>query len=145
GRRARQGPLTPEGAIVRIRRTRSPEETDLHRTMERMMERLLVGTEAGLSSRGWVPRADVHETSEGVVVTLEIAGGRRDAIEILAEGTYLRVSGVREEPAPGACVRWRQMEIAYGPFERVIGVPFEIDPDAIRATYEDGYLRIEID
>ena len=42
--------------------------------------------------------------------------------------------GVRDEPETDACLRWHQMEIAYGPFERVFSLPPETDVDAIGAT-----------
>ncbi|HEU4403448.1 MAG TPA: Hsp20/alpha crystallin family protein [Candidatus Polarisedimenticolia bacterium] len=129
---------------VRIGKRPAQEASEMHRRMERVMQRLLLGLEAPGSARGWEPRADLYETASGLVVTLELPGVERDRIEILVEGLYLAVSGVREEPQPGGCVRWHQMEIAYGSFERLVALPQECDPDRITATYENGFLRIEI-
>src|SRR5712692_2406376 len=84
-----------------------------------------------------------REIAEQILVSLEIPGVERGEIEILVQGPYLRVSGVRQEPT-SVCMRWHQMEIVYGPFERVVALPLEIDPEGIRATYTDGFLRIEI-
>jgi HSP20 family protein len=112
--------------------------------MRQTMERLLLGVEGALHQGAWVPRSDVRESSEGVSVTLEIPGVEREDIEIVIESNYLKVSGLREQPPIGGCVRWHQMEIAYGPFERVIALPFEPDPGRITATYREGFLRIEI-
>ena len=36
------------------------------------------------------------------------------------------------------------MEIRYGAFERVFGMPAKVDLDAVSATYRDGFLMIEI-
>ncbi len=130
---------------VRIRRSQSVEVGELHRRMQQMMERLLLGVESTVPEVGWVPRSDVRETPEGISVTLEIPGVEREAIEIVVESNYLRVSGVRGGPEAQGCVRWHQMEIAYGPFERVIALPFEADPERITATYRNGFLHIEVE
>ncbi len=130
--------------MVRIRRSAADEVADLHRRMEQMMERLLHGADPVPSPTGWTPRADIYETADRILVILEIPGVERDDLEIVVQGRYLRVAGSREQPASSGCVRWHQMEIAYGPFERVVALPAEADPERIEATYRDGYLRIEI-
>lgn len=130
--------------MVRIRRNAAQTATDLHRSMERMMEHLFHGPETVASTQGWAPRVDVYETLEGVLVTIEIPGVKREEIEIVLEEPYLRVQGVRHEPEAAGCMRWHQMEIAYGPFERILVLPQEIDYDAISATYGDGFLRLTL-
>ena len=41
-------------------------------------------------------------------------------------------------------MRWHQMEIAHGRFERVLALPQEVDAERITATYKDGFLYITI-
>jgi len=130
--------------MVRIRRVDEGSALDLHRQMEQMMEALARSVEAPRASAAWAPQVDIYETAEAVVLALEIPGVDRADIEILVQGSYLRVAGVRREPASAGCMRWHQMEIAYGPFERVVALPGEIDPERVRATYTDGFLRIEV-
>jgi HSP20 family protein len=113
--------------------------------MERMMEHLLFDAEVGTASgRTWIPRADIIETETSTRITLEIPGVPRDAIDIVVQGPYIRIEGVRREPSASGCLRWHQMEIVYGPFERVFALPFDIEPERIHATYEDGFLVIDI-
>lgn len=130
--------------MVRIIRRPSPQLGDLHRRMEQVMETLLHGGAIASGTGGWAPRVDIRETSDMFVVTVDLPGVQRDDIEVTVEGSYLHVTGVRGEPALEGCVRWHQMEISYGRFERVINLPFEIDPDRIRASFQDGFLNIEI-
>jgi HSP20 family protein len=130
--------------MVRIRRRPSLDLVDLHRRMEQAMETLLRGAGAAGGTGSWTPRVDIRETDETILVTIDLPGVHRDAIELTVEGSYLHVTGVRREPEPGGCVRWHQMEIAYGSFERVINLPCAIDPDLIRASFQDGFLHIEI-
>jgi len=130
--------------MVRIRRDPLHEGPDLHHRMEEMMEALLRHADAVPYTRGWAPRVDILETGDSTVVTLEIPGVERDGIEIVVQGPYIRVAGVRDQPTPPGCRRWHQMEITYGPFERILSLPHEVDPDLIVATYRDGFLSIEI-
>lgn len=130
--------------MVRIRRVEDSSALDLHRRMEQMMEALAHGLDPTRASAAWVPPVDIYETNETIVLALEVPGVERADVEILVQGPYLRVAGVRREPAGAGCMRWHQMEIAYGPFERVVVLPEEIDPEQVRATYLDGFLRIEI-
>lgn len=132
--------------MIRIRRIAATDLSALHRRMEEAMQGLVrgLGHVHVAVARGFVPRADIHETAAGVVVTLDLAGVQRDAVEIVIEGEFMRVSGVRQEPEVEACLRWHQMEIAYGAFERVFALPPDADVDAIGATLQDGFLRISV-
>ena len=130
--------------MVRIRRSPAHPMLDIHHRMEQVMERLLRDVKPVEAQASWVPRADVYETAEGFVVTLELPGVEREEIEILVEGFYLRLSGFRPEPLAQGCMRWHQMEIAHGRFERVLALPQEADPERITATYKDGFLSIHI-
>jgi HSP20 family protein len=130
--------------MVRIRRSPTHPMLDIHHRMEQVMERLLRDVKPVEPQTAWVPRADVYETADGFVVTLELPGVEREEIEILVEGLYLRLSGARPEPPTRECMRWHQMEIAHGRFERVIALPQEADSEGITATYKDGFLVIQI-
>ena len=108
------------------------------------MERLMRDVKPLESPARWSPRVDFHETPGAYVVTLEIPGVERDAIDIVVEGLYLKVSGQRAETLSTDCLRWHQIEIAHGRFERVLALPQEVDADRITATYRDGFLTITI-
>ncbi len=129
---------------MRIRRSTAQPVIDLHRRMEEVMERLLRDAKPLASPAPWTPRVDIHETAGAIVVTLEIPGVQRDAIDIVVEGLYLTVSGERAETLSTGCLRWHQMEIAHGRFERVLALPQEVDAERITATYKDGFLTITI-
>jgi HSP20 family protein len=130
--------------MIRIRRVVPQEVSDLHRRMEQVMDSLLHGLGPAYGPKGFVPRADIHETPEGLLVTVDLPGVSREAIDIVVEGQALRISGVRPEPAITACLRWHQLEIAYGPFERFIPLPASADVEKIQANYKDGVLRLTL-
>ena len=95
----------------------------------------------------WQPAVDVFETEKAIVVRAEIAGVRSADLRVTVEGQQLCIRGVRTPPDAGgghSVERLHQMEIAFGPFERLIriGVPF--DSDRVTAVAEDGFLRVTL-
>ncbi|MBI4169977.1 MAG: Hsp20/alpha crystallin family protein [Acidobacteria bacterium] len=131
--------------MVRITRGKAPGMADLHRRMEQVMQALLADARPFSSAApAWVPRVDIYETADGYVVVMEIPGVEREEIEIVVEEHYLRVSGSRPEPAHAGCVRWHQMEISHGPFERIIALTPDVDLEQISATCRDGFLEIKV-
>lgn len=130
--------------MIRIRRVPHPEISDLHRRMGQVMENLLHGFGSVAPGAGFLPRADIHETAGGIRLLLDLAGVARDDIEILIEGTLLRVSGCRREPAVSDCLRYHMMEIQYGSFERLFQLPEEADIERVTASYRDGFLQITV-
>jgi HSP20 family molecular chaperone IbpA len=127
---------------------------DLLRQMDEMQrfteETLMSFLDTPLVSRFWQPAADVHETEAGISIKLELAGVTVSDVHVSlsGDGRRLAVSGVRVEPneerqARTAC---HQLEIYFGPFERVFLIPseMEIDRDAISATLKDGFLTITL-
>ena len=130
--------------MVRIRRSPPSPVLDLHRRMEQVMAQLLRDVQPLETPAPWTPRVDICESADGFVVTLEVAGVEREEIDIVVEDRCLRISGTRSDPSPSGCVRWHQMEIAQGRFERVLMLPQEVDPERITATHKDGYLHIRI-
>jgi HSP20 family protein len=95
--------------------------------------------------RGFQPQCDCYRTDDpdALHLVLELPGVDPAAVRIIAAGTTLVVSGVRERPHPTGA-RYQQVEIEYGPFERRIELAEDVDVDAATATYESGMLRLEV-
>ena len=95
--------------------------------------------------RGFLPQCDCYRTDDppALHLVLELPGVDPDAVRIIASGTALVLSGVRERPHP-AGARYHQVEIEYGRFERRIELAEDVDAEAATATYEAGMLRLEL-
>ena len=95
--------------------------------------------------RGFVPQCDCYRTDDppALHLVLELPGIDPAGVRIVAVGTTLVVSGVRERPHPSAA-RYHQVEIEYGPFERRIELAEDVDAEAAAASYEAGMLRLEV-
>jgi HSP20 family protein len=113
--------------------------------MNRLFEETIHRTEfpdEGLDAALWSPAADVYETSEEVVLAVELPGVQLEDVHLEALDGKLRVSGVRraEEGVPPR--QFVRMERIYGSFSRDFSVPASIDASRIKATLKAGILRV---
>jgi HSP20 family protein len=98
----------------------------------------------GAARAHWVPNTDVYVTDNGLVVKVELAGMRSEHLEITVENSRLRITGNRPDGCRAAKCSFLVMEINYGPFESVLEVPPAYDLSQAKATYLNGFLRIDV-
>jgi HSP20 family protein len=95
--------------------------------------------------RGFRPQVDSFRTENPPTFTVivEIAGIDPDQVSVTASEGALVISGERRrQPCEGRV--FQQIEIEYGPFERLVHLPDEVDLAQAEARYERGLLTIEI-
>ena len=85
---------------------------------------------------------DCFRTEDALVVVAELAGVDPADVRIVVDGGTLLLSGRRERPSVEG--QYQQMEVDYGPFQRRVTLPDEIDPEQASASYERGMLRIRL-
>lgn len=88
------------------------------------------------------PAADFYETTQGLVIRLELAGVQPDSLSISLAGTELVVQGRRQPPPPEGIRRFIHLEMGFGVFERCFILPIAVDPQDVQARYQDGILEI---
>lgn len=92
----------------------------------------------------WLPPVTVSETSDDLVLTAELPGMQEDDISIDLENNVLTISGekneVREEGDEER--RYHVYERHFGTFNRSFTLPRTVDPNDIRATFDNGILRV---
>jgi len=92
----------------------------------------------------WIPNTDVYMTDEGLVVKVEISGMRREDLELAIDGNRLLITGQRPDGCRVAGVKFLVMEINYGSFECVIEIPSGYDLSLAKASYQNGFLRVDV-
>jgi HSP20 family protein len=92
----------------------------------------------------WSPNTDVYATESGLVVKVELAGMRSENLEIMVEGQRLRISGTRPDGCRSPKCNFLLMEINYGSFERMLELPTTYDLSQAKASYLNGFLRIDV-
>ena len=103
-----------------------------------------VGGRESTAKNSWVPNTDVYATDTGLVIKVELSGMRSDHLEITVEGSQLRISGTRPDGCRAPKCSFLVMEINYGPFESVLELPPGYDLSQAKASYLNGFLRIDV-
>jgi HSP20 family protein len=94
-------------------------------------------------SGGWAPPVDLSETDDRYVVTAEVAGLRREDIQIHVQDGRLTLSGGRAEPST-PCEQFHRIERGHGTFSRTFHLPLPIREHEITADLKDGVLMVVI-
>jgi HSP20 family molecular chaperone IbpA len=97
-------------------------------------------TEAG---KFYSPYTDIHETADAVLVSMEVPGVDKSAIDIRLDKGVLTVTG-NIDSAKYAGLRPIYSEYNVGNFVRSFTVSTKIDSDAISASVADGVLTVRL-
>jgi HSP20 family protein len=92
----------------------------------------------------WRPCVDVYRVADGIAVVAELPGVDEADLKVIAEQGRLRIAGNRRTVNAGPGAEPLQLEIDYGPFERVIALPPGADGDRIQAEFHAGVLTIHV-
>ncbi len=98
------------------------------------------GSEAAL----WEPDTDIFESEDEVIIRMDLGGIKREDVFIKLKNGKLCISGVRKENRPDKHLHFHQLELCYGPFEKVIAIPADIEHNDISAHLNEGLLEIII-
>ena len=98
----------------------------------------------GRPSNRWMPRVDVFDQDNELMVRAEVPGVDPESIEVTVEGGTLTVKGSRSFASEEIKRNYHRKEILEGSFERTILLPDGIDSAAVAATSKDGVLEISI-
>jgi HSP20 family protein len=101
-------------------------------------------SQSGNTDTYWVPNTDVYVSEGGLVIKVELAGMRREDLELFIEGNRVRVAGFRPDGCRAPKCTFQKMEINYGAFETIIELPKGYDQAQARAAYQNGFLRIDV-
>ncbi len=92
----------------------------------------------------WRPAVDVYEVEGGVLVIAELPGVDDRQLSVTIDNGRLRISGTRRPPDVEHCVQPLQLEIDYGPFERLVTLAGDVDPESISARFRYGMLAVHV-
>lgn len=117
-------------------------QTRMNKLFESALARTHVDAEGSVGA--WTPVADVYETADRLVFSLELPGLTQSDIDLRIEAAELVVQGERtmEREQPGE--QFHRVERAYGKFVRRFPLGAEVDRQRVEAVYRDGVLRITL-
>jgi HSP20 family protein len=114
----------------------------LQREMERLFADLTPGWRWPLT--GEYPPVNITRTGTAIIVDALCPGVPRGSLDITVVGDAVTLRGERTAEAGLDETRCQRRERPLGPFTRTLALGERLDPDATRASYTNGLVRIEL-
>jgi HSP20 family molecular chaperone IbpA len=93
------------------------------------------------ASRCFIPRADVYEMDEQIVIVADVPGVDDQSIDVTLEKNVLTINAYVNPVLPeGYTLTHAEYEV--GDYQRSFRLSDEIDREKIKATIKDGVLRL---
>lgn len=117
--------------------------SDIRREFDRLFDDWGSPVPRGLRSEsGFFPACDIEEGEGHYLLTLEVAGIKKDDIKLEVNDGVLTISGERQyENKKGQEAHWYS-ERRFGKFQRSFALPAGADAARVEANYQDGILRV---
>ncbi len=143
-----------EAEVQRIEPTRalSPFEE-----MDRMFEDFLPRRwmqRFGWERPGWgelmrsmedrLPRTDVIERDEDILVRAEIPGIAKEDLDVTVTENSVTMKGETKREEKEEKGDYYRCEISSGSFSRTVALPSDVNPDKAKATFTDGMLELTL-
>ena len=99
--------------------------------------------DSGLFS-GWTPALDLYDEKDRFLVSIELPGMTKEAINISLQDGVLTVSGERKHEREGKEGETFRSERYFGKFQRSVSIPAAVDATKVKASYKDGVLLVDL-
>lgn len=98
-------------------------------------------TEQTRTNKVFVPRTDIYESKDHLLLLADMPGVKQDAVDITLEHNILTIHGHVEPP------KFEEYSLTYaeyrlGDYRRVFTLSNEIDRDGIQASVKNGVLKL---
>ncbi len=94
--------------------------------------------------RRWVPAMDLVETEDAFVLKADLPGMIESDVNVELENDVLTIAGERRAEHEERHEGYYRLERATGAFARSLSLPEGIDPEAVKATFDNGVLTVRI-
>src|SRR3982750_2315506 len=122
-------------------------------TLQNQMNRLFQDNFGGAPARqgdeflttgAFVPPVDVYEDEHNIYVRLEVPGIDQNDLDIRMENNTLTVRGERKFNDEEKEENFHRIERRYGAFTRSFTLPNTVNPEDVKANYNNGVLEITL-
>lgn len=90
------------------------------------------------------PNVDIFERDGAYVIEADVPGIAREDLHVSVDGGVLTISGERQQETRQDRGRCHRLERSSGGFLRSFSLPVDTDATALRASCQDGQLRITV-
>jgi HSP20 family protein len=90
------------------------------------------------------PRVDVSETDSELKIEAELPGIDEKDVEVVLSDGRLTIKGEKKQEKEEKKKDYHLVERSYGSFARSIALPFEADPNQVKASFAKGVLTVTV-
>jgi HSP20 family molecular chaperone IbpA len=102
-----------------------------------------VETERTRNRKVYVPKVDIIETGDAMVMYADIPGADEKSVEVTLEKNILTITGAVAPPeCPGRSLSYAEYDV--GDYERAFTISDEVDRDRIEALVKNGVLKLTL-
>ncbi|HEX9120815.1 MAG TPA: Hsp20/alpha crystallin family protein [Terriglobales bacterium] len=101
-------------------------------------------TEESLTTSSFVPPVDIYEDEHNITLKIEVPGIEQKDMDVRMENNTLTVRGERKFEKEEKEENFHRVERRYGSFFRAFTLPNTVDPDSVKADYDNGLLKITL-
>ncbi len=108
---------------------------------EKTQARMPVEAERTKGKRVFVPRVDIFETKDGIVIAADMPGVDDKSVDVTLEKNILTIRGkVEAKPVEGHSLAYAEYD--EGDYERSFTLTDEVDREKIEAKVKNGVLEV---
>jgi HSP20 family protein len=91
-----------------------------------------------------VPRVDVLDKDDKVVVRAELPGVDKKDLDISVTDNSVTIKGKTSHEEKEEREDYYRSEIVRGEFSRTVALPSDVDTDKVKSSFKDGMLELEM-
>jgi HSP20 family molecular chaperone IbpA len=95
------------------------------------------------SRRCFVPKADIYETADEIIVLADVPGASEKTLDITLDKNVLAINAFIN-PVQSADYQLAYAEYDEGDYQRSFGLSDEVDRERIEASISNGVLRLRL-
>lgn len=90
------------------------------------------------------PKLDIQGTDKEYIITVELPGVEQDGVHVDLRDNALFIRGEKKVEKRDDSKGYYRVERSFGSFQRILSLPEDADPDAIKASCKDGVLTVTV-
>lgn len=119
------------------------------RSLQDEMTRLFSGVSSqsgreDMLNGAWIPKVDIFENKEHLVLEAELPGMTSDDFELSFENNVLTLKGERKFEKKTESENYHRVERSYGSFTRSFTLPQTVTAEGAAAQFENGILNVSL-
>jgi len=97
-----------------------------------------------LFQKDWMPAVNVSETDKEYEIEMAVPGMKKDDFQVNIKDGVLIISSEKREEKEDKNKNYTRREFSFRSFSRSFTLPENAKDDDVKATYEDGVLKLAI-